>query len=132
MVEPQSLRFQLLRRLVLPLIVVVLLDVAVSYVVALHFANLTYDRWLLDSARSLAQQFKSYKDQVTFELPPIAVEVFRWDAKDKTFFKIESQEHGFMAGDRSLPSPAADALESQQPHYSDSQFRASQSGWCRC
>ncbi len=120
MPEPQSLRIQLLRRLIWPLLIVVLLDVAVSYFVALHFANLTYDRWLLDSARSLAQQVKSYKDQVTFELPPIAVEVFRWDATDKTFFKIESQEKGFMAGDRTLPSPAIHAMGVQQPYYADS------------
>lgn len=120
MPEPQSLRVQLLRRLIWPLIIVVLLDVAVSYFVALHFANLTYDRWLLDSARSLAQQVKSYQDRVTFELPPIAVEVFRWDATDKTFFKIESQENGFMAGDRTLPSPAIQGMEAQRPYYADS------------
>ncbi|GAB6046629.1 sensor histidine kinase [Methyloparacoccus murrellii] len=115
----QSLRTQLLLRLSGPLLLVVLLDVAVSYFVALHYANLAYDRWLLDSARSLAQQVKSYRDRITFELPPIAVEVFRWDAMDKTFFKIESRASGFMAGDRALPSPDLRELMPEEPYFSD-------------
>jgi two-component system sensor histidine kinase TctE len=98
---------------------VVLLDVALTYFVALHFANLAYDRWLMDSARSLAQQVKPYHDKVTFELPPIAVEVFRWDALDKTFFKIEPRAGGFVAGDRALPSPSMDELSMAQPLFSD-------------
>ena len=119
MTRPQSLKSLLLHRLTWPLVLVVLLDVALTYFVALHFANLAYDRWLMDSARSLAQQVKSYHDKVTFELPPIAVEVFRWDAVDKTFFKIESLIGGFVAGDRTLPSPAMTALSFDQPLFSD-------------
>jgi two-component system sensor histidine kinase TctE len=121
--KPQSLRVQLLRRLMLPLAFVVVLDAAVSYYVALHYTNLAYDRWLLDSVRSLAQQVKAQKDKVTFELPPIAVEVFRWDDMDKTFFKVESKAAGFMAGDRDLPSPSMDGLDRGQPLFSDSTFQ---------
>lgn len=119
MSRPQSLRSLLLHRLTWPLVLVVLLDVALTYFVALHFANLAYDRWLMDSARSLAQQVKPYHDKVTFELPPIAVELFRWDAVDKTFFKIESRASGFVAGDRGLPSPGMDELSMAQPLFSD-------------
>ncbi|MFM2005035.1 MAG: hypothetical protein RLZZ09_690, partial [Pseudomonadota bacterium] len=119
MSRPQSLRNLLLHRLTWPLVLVVVLDVALTYFVALHFANLAYDRWLMDSARSLAQEVKPYHDKVTFELPPIAVEVFRWDAVDKTFFKIESRVGGFVAGDRALPSPSMDELSMAQPLFSD-------------
>lgn len=49
MSRPQSLRSLLLHRLTWPLVLVVLLDVALTYFVALHFANLAYDRWLMDS-----------------------------------------------------------------------------------
>lgn len=115
----KSLRTLLLRRLTWPLLSLVLVDVAISYVVALHFSNRAYDRWLLDSARSLAQEVKSHEDRIWFELPPIAVEVFRWDEVDKTFYKIESVETGFLAGDRGLPSPDADTLQLDQPLYRD-------------
>lgn len=121
--KPQSLRAQLLLRLTLPLTLVVILDAAVSYFVAMHYADLAYDRWLLDSAKSLAQEVKAQKDKVTFELPPIAVEVFRWDAMDKTFFKVESQMAGFMAGDKGLPSPAIAGLDKEQPYFSDSEIQ---------
>lgn len=84
--KPQSLRAKLLLRLALPLIVVAIFDASASYFVALHYADLAYDRWLLDSAKSLAQEVKTKQDRVSFELPPIAVEVFRWDDVDKTFF----------------------------------------------
>jgi two-component system sensor histidine kinase TctE len=119
MSRPQSLRNLLLHRLTWPLVLVVVLDVALTYFVALHFANLAYDRWLMDSARSLAQEVKPYHDKVTFELPPIAVEVFRWDAVDKTFFKIESRVGGFVAGDRALPIPSMNELSMAQPLFSD-------------
>jgi two-component system sensor histidine kinase TctE len=123
MSKPQSLRAQLLLRLTLPLTFIVILDAAVSYVVALHYTDLAYDRWLLDSARSLAQQVKAQKDKVTFELPPIAVEVFRWDDVDKTFFKVESRTGGFMAGDKALPSPSISVMDNERPFFSDSEIQ---------
>jgi two-component system sensor histidine kinase TctE len=119
----ESLRSQLLLRLTLPLIFVVVLDTAVSYYVALHYANKAYDRWLLDSARSLAQEVKAQKGKVTFELPPTALEIFRWDEVDKTFFKIQSRRIGFMAGDRAVPDPPDPALARDQPYYFDSQIQ---------
>ena len=122
MSKPPSLRTQLLLRLTLPLAFVVLLDAAVSYFVALHYADMAYDRWLLDSARSLAQQVKGQKDKITFELPPIAVEMFRWDAVDKTFFKVESLGGGFMAGDKALPSPSIPPEERDRPYFSDGEI----------
>jgi two-component system sensor histidine kinase TctE len=117
--RPKSIRSRILSRLALPFIVLVLLDAAVSYAVALHFANTAYDHWLLDSASSLAQQVKGKQDKITFELPPIALEVFRWDAIDKTFFKVESATSGFIAGDRALPAPAEPLTEQKTPHFSD-------------
>ncbi len=60
---------------------------------------------------------------MTFDLPPIAVEVFRWDAMDKTFFKVESQSGGFMAGDKALPTPSILAMAKEQPSFSDSEIQ---------
>jgi two-component system sensor histidine kinase TctE len=95
----------------------------VSYFVALHYANVAYDRWLLDSARSLAQEVKAQKGRVIFELPPTALEVFQWDDVDQTFFKIESSHLGFMAGDRAIPAPPDVAAVRAQPGFFDSRMR---------
>lgn len=122
--RPQSLRTQLLLRLAFPMVFFVILDAGVSYYVALHYANLAYDRWLLDSARSLAQEVKAQKGRLTLELPPTALEIFAWDDVDKTFFKIESSRVGFMAGDTLVPSPPDLAAVREQPSYFDSVIRA--------
>lgn len=110
MINPQSLKAQLLLKLVVPLIIVVIFDALVSYFVAMHYTDLAYDRWLLDSARSLVQEVRTQKDHVTFDLAPSEDEVFRWDDMDKTFFKVESEFGGFLAGDFDLPSPALTRL----------------------
>ncbi|OAI01346.1 histidine kinase [Methylomonas methanica] len=120
--KPKSLRAQLLSKLTLPLLFVVILDAAASYYVATHFTNQAYDRWLLDSAKSLVQEVKAQQDHVTFELPPIAVEVFRWDDMDETFYKVESQMTGFMAGDDGLPSPSISELNKDQPLFFDGEI----------
>ncbi|OQW71572.1 MAG: sensor histidine kinase [Proteobacteria bacterium ST_bin11] len=120
--KPQSLRRQLLSKLTLPLVFVVLLGAGSSYFVAMHYTDLAYDRWLLDSAKSLAQEVHAKQNHVTFDLPPIAVEVFRWDDVDKTFFKVESQGEGFMAGDADLPSPALASLKNNEPLFSNGEI----------
>lgn len=121
--RPKSIRTQILSRLTFPFLCLVLLDAAVSYSVALHFANTAYDHWLLDSASSLAQQVKGKRDKITFELPPIAMEVFRWDAIDKTFFKVESAASGFIAGDKALPVPAGPVAEQEAPYFGDGRMQ---------
>lgn len=117
--KSKSLRAQLIARLTLPLLIVVILDAVASYYVAMYFTDQAYDRWLLDSARSLVQEVKVKDDHVTFELPPIATEVFRWDDMDETFYKVESESIGFMAGDGSLPSPAISGLNENKPYFFD-------------
>jgi two-component system sensor histidine kinase TctE len=93
MPKSKSLRKAILQRLLLPLIVFISCETILSYYVTMHYVNETYDRWLLDSAKSLVQEVKAQQDHVTFELPPIAVEVFRWDDMDETFYKVESQKN---------------------------------------
>lgn len=122
MSKPKSLRAQLLSKLTLPLLLLVLLDAAASYYVAVYYSDQAYDRWLLDSAKSLAQEVKTQQDHVTFELPPIAVEVFRWDDMDETFYKVESQSSGFIAGDEGLPSPDITQLHQGQPLFFDGEI----------
>ncbi|HWO99108.1 MAG TPA: sensor histidine kinase N-terminal domain-containing protein [Methylococcus sp.] len=121
--ETRSLRAQIVSRLILRLALLVLLDGAVSYFIALHYAHVAYDRWLLDSALSLAQEIKGRQGRATFELSPTALELFRWDEVDQTYFKIESRRAGFLAGDKAVPTPPlADAVLGK-PHYFDGEIQ---------
>ena len=100
---PVSLRAGLLLRLRIVLVLLLALDGVASYFTALYFANLVYDRWLIDSTRSLAQAVHAEYGLIQFDLPRVALEIFQFDEVDKTFFKISSVRRGFIAGDPTLP-----------------------------
>jgi two-component system, OmpR family, sensor histidine kinase TctE len=103
----RSLRSGLLLRLGLLLVVMLALDAMACYFTALHFANVVYDRWLIDSTRSLARAVRVEQGRIQFDLPRVALDIFQFDELDKTYFRISSRERGFIAGEASLPSAAA-------------------------
>lgn len=99
----RSLRIGLLSRLVPVLVLLLTLDALACYFTALYFANLVYDRWMIDSARSLAQAVRADNGRIEFDPPRVALQIFQFDEVDKTYFKISSQRRGYIAGERSLP-----------------------------
>jgi len=104
--RPVSLRAGLLLRLGVVLVLLLALDAVASYFTALHFANLVYDRWLIDSTRSLAQAVRAEHGLIQFDLPRVALEIFQFDEIDKTYFKVSSETEGFIGGDAALPDVA--------------------------
>ena len=104
--RPISLRAGLLLRLGVVLVLLLTLDGAASYFTALHYANLVYDRWLIDSTRSLAQAVRAEHGLIEFDLPRVALEIFQFDEVDKTYFKVSSESEGFIGGDAALPDVA--------------------------
>lgn len=105
-----SLRLGLLLRLGGALILLLALDAVASYFTALHFANLVYDRWLIDSTRSLAQALHTIDGAVVFDLPATGLEVFQFDEVDKTYYQIQSARHGLIAGEAALPPQPASPI----------------------
>ncbi len=103
--KKRSLKTEILLRLTIPLILFISIESVLSYFVTLHHVNVAYDRWLLDSARSLTQEIKVREGEVFVELPPAALEIFKWDESDKTYFKIISEQKGMIAGDKFVPEP---------------------------
>jgi two-component system sensor histidine kinase TctE len=103
--KTRSLKQQLLLSLAFPLFFFVTADAVLSYFVTLHYVNETYDRWLVDSAKSLIQEVKVRNDKAFFEIPPVAMEIFKWDEVDKIHFKIISAELELLAGDIFVPEP---------------------------
>ena len=101
----RSLKAEMLFRLIIPLILFVILDGILSYFVTLHYVDEAYDRWLLDSAESLIQEIKVREGKVSIDLPDAALEIFKWDDGDKTYFKITSSTNEVLAGDQSVPEP---------------------------
>jgi two-component system sensor histidine kinase TctE len=113
----RSLKTEMLFRLVIPLIFFVIIDAVLSYFVTLHYVDEAYDRWLLDSARSLTQEIKVREGKVVVELPAAALEIFKWDEQDKTYFKITSSEQEILAGDNLVPEPLDPEADWSHPIY---------------
>jgi two-component system, OmpR family, sensor histidine kinase TctE len=106
MPKDKSLKTGILVSLIIPLILFVTIEAVLSYFVTLHYVDKTYDRWLLDSARALAQEIKVRDAKVLVELPLAALEIVKWDDLDKTYFKIHSAEKGLLAGESVVPEPS--------------------------
>jgi two-component system, OmpR family, sensor histidine kinase TctE len=98
-----SLHGGLLLRLGVMMGVLLALDALASYLTALHFANEVYDRWLIDSAHSLAQEVHASSGRVALDMPQVAQEILEYDEVDKISFKVSSPAQGCIAGTCGLP-----------------------------
>jgi len=73
------------------------------YLLALHYANMNYDRALTDLASALERMMKS---EARFEsLNPQARILFEVDSEDPNFFTVRSVRHGTLASNLDLPMP---------------------------
>jgi signal transduction histidine kinase len=115
--KTKSLKTVIIFRLFLPVIFFVTLEVLLSYYVALHYTNKTYDKWLLDSAMSLSQEVKMEGDRIVADLPQEALEIFKWDQSDETFFKIIAENQGIVAGDLFVPELLDDDVDWSVPAF---------------
>jgi len=102
----KSLRSGLIVRFLGAAVILLLLDAIACYYIAAYFANSVYDRWLVDSTRSLQQALRVEDTEVRLDLPQVAQRIFQFDEVDHTYFRVTSDRHGFIAGDAFLPDVA--------------------------
>ena len=101
-----SLRAYLLVLVAIPLLLLLLAETVVSYLVGMHTANQVFDRWLLDSAHSIAQEVRVDEDGLRFIAAADAVAMFEWDDIDHTYFEIRDADGHLIAGDLPQVIPA--------------------------
>ena len=53
----------------------------------------------------MIQEVKVINDEIYINLPPTALEIFKWDDVDTTFFKITNENNDLLAGDFFVPEP---------------------------
>ena len=116
-----SLKKTIAYRLIIPVIIFIILETALSYFVTLHYVEKTYDRWLLDSARSLVQEVKVIDNNISIDLSDNALEIFKWDDIDTTFFKITAENQGLIVGDSVLPDSVV-TINIGQPIFSNTKL----------
>jgi len=111
-----SLQRGLVLRLITTIVVLFLLDAVACYYTAMHFSNVVYDRWLVDSARSLTTALKVDNNRISLDLPHVARDIFQFDEIDKTYFRVSSGTV-LIAGDTRLPQ--ASGTVNEQEHFLD-------------
>ncbi|HZQ63054.1 MAG TPA: sensor histidine kinase [Casimicrobiaceae bacterium] len=124
-----TLRRRLAKTLVLPLLVLYAISGGLAYGVARHYANQVYDRWLFDSAMSLARQVRLSGDHAALDLPRAAQEIFEWDDEDITLFRVVGTKSGHIAGYPDLPLHGGSSDHFRNASFYDAPARGRDMRW---
>ena len=100
------LRQQLLRRLLIPLTLLLAVDAFISYEVALKFSQRAYDRALLEIARDVSLHLDVRNGALVLNLPESARALLFTDPSDRIYFEIAGPDGKTVDGTGIAP-PAA-------------------------
>src|ERR1700733_663481 len=102
----RSLRSGLTLRVLAVALLLLVLDGIYCYALSAHFANLAYDRWLIDDAGSLAQALSVENGRPSVDLPRVALAIFKFDDYDQTSYRVVTTQGRLLANDGTLPDVA--------------------------
>ena len=100
---PGSLRNQLLRWLILPLVLLVALNAVSLYRDALDAADIAYDRSLLASTRALAERVTVRDGKVVADVPYVALDSFETYTLGRIYYKVTGPQGETVSGYDDLP-----------------------------
>jgi len=100
---PGSLRQQLLRWLILPLVALVALNAVSLYGDAVEVADVAYDRSLLSSTRALAERVTVKDGKVVANVPYVALDSFETDTLGRIYYKVTGLQGETVSGYDDLP-----------------------------
>lgn len=101
--RPGSLRNQLLRWLILPLVALVALNAVSLYQDALEAGDIAYDRSLLASTRALAERVSVRGGKVVADVPYVALDSFETDTLGRIYYKVTGPGGETVSGYDDLP-----------------------------
>jgi two-component system sensor histidine kinase TctE len=108
-----SLRGQLLRWLLVPLILLMALDAVSVYRNALDAADMAYDRSLLASTRALAERVSIVDGKVVADVPYVALDSFETDTLGRIYYKVTGINGETVSGFGDLPAVPASVPRSE-------------------
>ena len=110
---PGSLRNQLLRWLLIPLLILVAVNSISVYSNALEAADLAYDRSLLASTRALAERVSIRNGRVVADVPYVALDSFETDTLGRIFYKVSGLSGETVSGFDDLPPVPGNVARSE-------------------
>jgi two-component system sensor histidine kinase TctE len=108
-----SLRGQLRRWLLVPLLLLVALDAVSVYRNALDAADVAYDRSLLASTRALAERVSVEDGKVVADVPYVALDSFETDTLGRIYYKVTGIKGETVSGYGDLPPVPANVPRSE-------------------
>jgi two-component system sensor histidine kinase TctE len=108
-----SLRNQLLRWLLVPLVILVAVNSLSVYKNALEAADMAYDRSLLASTRALAERVSIRNGKVVAEVPYVALDSFETDTLGRIYYKVSGLKGETVSGFDDLPPVPANVPRSE-------------------
>ncbi|RJG20745.1 sensor histidine kinase [Massilia cavernae] len=108
-----SLRSQLLRWLLVPLLLLTCLNAVSVYFNAIDAADLAYDRSLLASTRALAERVAIKDGKVVADVPYVALDSFETDTLGRIFYKVSGLDGELVSGYDDLPPVPANVPRSE-------------------
>jgi two-component system sensor histidine kinase TctE len=108
-----SLRGELLRWLLLPLILLEILNTVSVYRNAVDAADQAYDRSLLASTRALAERVSVVDGNVVADVPYVALDSFETDTLGRIYYKVTGIKGETVSGYDDLPPVPANVPRSE-------------------
>ena len=102
---PSSLRKQLLVWLLGPLLALLVVNSILGYRVAISTANQAYDRLLLASVKAIADRVTISGDEISVDIPYVALELFESNIRERIFYKVSGPDGSTITGYEDLPPP---------------------------
>jgi two-component system sensor histidine kinase TctE len=101
-----SLRLQLLRWLLVPLLLLLLVNAWLSNLAAVSTANLAFDRLLMASADAIAENVDVKDGEVVVDLPYAALQLLESNIQERIFYRVVAPGGKTLTGYDDLPLPA--------------------------
>lgn len=108
-----SLRGQLLRWLLLPLVLLEIVNTISVYYNAVDAADMAYDRSLLASTRALAERVSVEGGKVVVDVPYVALDSFETDTLGRIYYKVTGINGETVSGYDDLPAVPAHVPRSE-------------------
>ena len=116
-----SLHRQLLFWLLGPMLALFAVNTVLGYRVAIKTANDAYDRLLLASVKAIADRVTIAEDEISVDIPYVALELFESNIRERIFYKVTGPDGATLTGYDDLPGPPS-GTSTRAPTFFLSQY----------
>jgi two-component system sensor histidine kinase TctE len=119
-----TLRKQLLKWVLIPMVVLLLLNIVLAYKFGHDSADRRHDKYLFDTSKILLDQLRTNAGKVEFNLHIGALNILSQDKNDQVYYSLSGWQQEYQFGNADLPVPSETLNET--PRYYMANYRGQQ------